>query len=388
MSKPFERNAETAVSAALPLTSLARRATVLAGLVLTAVVWPLLTAAHVFGPFEAIDTILRWHAHGMVDEIPFFNMTSLALHVVTLIATAFVARSAAQTRRAWRSFPREARRVRGDERGLVLDERVAVARDDIAAVEVVTDRDEAFAVDVRSKSGARFRVPMGSEEAAHALATALAPAHDSSRVVFEGVAGSRASETAATTLAALAIFTVLAVAFFRVDDNPFGGLLGRSPFSGRQFDFAYWVLWCATFVGPVLASVVAAACARPIARRLRAGRVAVDATGIELGAARSRPRIAYADVESVEPRDTQVALALRDGRRVRLSFAADRPVVELDQFVARVRAGMAGAVVATHPSAESSGVRVALRAEERDESALDEVEERRDAPRAARRRAP
>jgi hypothetical protein len=68
-----------------------------------------------------------------------------------------------------------------------------------------------------------------------------------------------------------------------------------------------------------------------------------------------------------------VKLALRDGRAVRLRFSADRPVLERDAFVARVRAIMTEAPVEMYPAAETSGVRVAVQAEEaRLEEAKDE----------------
>ena len=66
-------------------------------------------------------------------------------------------------------------------------------------------------------------------------------------------------------------------------------------------------------------------------------------------------------------------------------------MVERDQFVLRVRAAIADKVTPSHPSAESSGVRVALRgdssdAEGAETDARDEEEEIAVHPRAGARR--
>jgi hypothetical protein len=233
----------------------------------------------------------------------------------------------------------------------------------------VTDRDEAFAVEVRATSGASFFLSMGSEHAAHDLATTLVPAHDRTRVVFEGVAPTRSMETAAVGMVGLAVVGALMAALLGAHFNPFAPFVSASA-SKAQFDFAYWVEWAGTFIGPLVAGYVAVAFARALARRIAPGRVALDARAV----ATDLVRYEYEEIESVEPEDTSVSLLLHDGNRVRLAFGHDRPIVELDRFVARVRAGMAGTIVATHPAAESSGVRVALEETEQ----VDEIDE--DAP--------
>jgi len=83
----------------------------------------------------------------------------------------------------------------------------------------------------------------------------------------------------------------------------------------------------------------------------------VDCAGVSLGGRRITPQ----DVARVETGgDSAVSIALKNGTSIRAAFAADRPVVERDLFVTRVRELMAGTGTPSYPSAETSGVRVAL----------------------------
>lgn len=82
------------------------------------------------------------------------------------------------------------------------------------------------------------------------------------------------------------------------------------------------------------------------------------------GDGRAARRIAREDIERVDPCGASAVMAaLRTGRAVRLRFSADRPVIERDTFIARVRTIMVEPAVTTYPAAETSGVRVALREE-------------------------
>jgi hypothetical protein len=347
------------VTARVPLVPLARGVVFAGATLFVTFLWGALTGAHVFPVREAIRTVSDWYYGSRFGDIPLFNTGSIAMVVVTTLATALVGLWAAWMFLAWRRLPRGACSVGGDARGLVIDERVVVAADEIDDVEVETDRDAAFAVVVRARSGVEVRAAMETEEAAHDLGSALVPSHDRTRVVFDGLAGSRARETVAVSVIVLGALAMLLAARSGVDAE-----------SHRQFDLGWWIDWQSTFGAPFYAALLVALFARPLARRFRAGRVALDAKAITVDA---RTRIAYGEIEAVEPSEgVNVAIALRDGRSVRLAFGSERPIVELDEFVARVRAGMAGAIVATHPSAESSGVRVAVRDDDRlDDEALE-----------------
>ena len=386
-----EHEGDMPMSARVPLVPLARRAILLAAMLLTSTMWRALTSAHVFGPIDAVRNILRWRArvghypNGMVDDIPFFSMSSIAFHALTLVVAVIVATTARRVWRAWRRLPREAARAAVDARGLLLDDRVVVAQREIAAVDVATDRDHAFAVVVRSNAGAVLRLPIGSERTAHEIAAALDPAHDRTRIVFDGLTDRRARDM---VVAAIGLVSALAA--------PIGAaalLVHHADKSDiEQFAFEYWILWVTSFGGFVLSGAIAALAASSVARLLRPGGVALDAKAIELGDGEATWRIGYSKVENVEEgKDDDVALALRDGRRVRLRFDAGRPMVERDQFVLRVRAAIADKVTPSHPSAESSGVRVALRgdssdAEGAETDARDEEEEIAVHPRAGARR--
>jgi hypothetical protein len=140
---------------------------------------------------------------------------------------------------------------------------------------------------------------------------------------------------------------------------------------------------CLSIAGIIALAVLAM---KPVLRRLRPGRVTLDSAGVAVGEGKGARRIAREDIARVDVDDSpEVKLALRDGRAVRLRFSADRPVVERDAFAARVRAIMAEAPIETYSAAETSGVRVALKADEPERELEEEADAEAQAPRARRR---
>jgi hypothetical protein len=154
----------------------------------------------------------------------------------------------------------------------------------------------------------------------------------------------------------------------------------RHPLAAAAVEFG---VECLTITGILALAVLALG---PVLRRLRPGRVTVDRAGMALGEGKRARRIARGDILRVDVDDSpEVKLALRDGRAVRLRFSADRPVVERDAFAARVRAIMAEAPIETYSAAETSGVRVALKADEPEREIEEEADAEAQAPRARRR---
>jgi hypothetical protein len=321
---------------------------------------------------EAIDHLAAWLA-GTQDWLPVGPIAALIVHVMALCvagsALATLARVVSQRPR----LPRGATVARVDARGLHAGDRLAIARQDVATVEVSTDPDLGFALVVTTRSGATLRVPQRSESSARALATALdAPGvygqpepgeyGQPASLVFEGVSHPRPRETRTAGLAFLrfVLLSVLSMGLGYVLDRP--AAWKWLHFKGWEAEIKYTLAWWLGMLdNPALlhvaAAVAFAATVGPIARRVRAGRVRVGPGGVTTG----ERTLAAADIASVKAGDaSDVTLALRDGREVRLAFGPDRPVVERDLFVERVRAILTEVPEPMYPAAETSGVRVAL----------------------------
>jgi hypothetical protein len=221
---------------------------------------------------------------------------------------------------------------------------------------VTTDPDLGFATVVHARSGDAYVVPLRTERSAHALASALWPEHDARRLVFEGVSGPRRRETTPALLAAAALLAALAVSpALDMVSQQLGRLLER--YGDRPFTPLYCVEWLQSFGSFVFGSLAALRLVAPIARRFRRGRVVVHPAGITAGTREIRK----GDIARVDADEgSAVAITLTDGTAIRAAFAADRPLVERELFVARVRELMEGALSPAYPSAETSGVRVAL----------------------------
>ena len=88
-------------------------------------------------------------------------------------------------------------------------------------------------------------------------------------------------------------------------------------------------------------------------RRLTPGQVRVSDAGLRLGSRRGRD-LAWTDVAGVDVGEgaSELDLLLRTGERVHLAFAPERPVIERDVFVARVRARLGAAAAARVPLVE------------------------------------
>lgn len=322
------------------------------------------------------------------------NAVTLASYLAGLAAVGRVAVLLSRARRVRRSVPDRPVRVAADDAGLYADDGLLVATADVVCAEVAVDPDIGFAVLVRSRQGVTFRVPLRSEADARALAAALLPAAARrSALVFEGVSDGRPRETAAATGAAGGALALLA-ALGSLDVWGFWAWVHHS--AGWHFwehpeRPAFWVGFAVAAFGYWALVATAVLAVKPILRRLRTGRVTIDREGLSLGEDEVARRIAREDIETVETGDAQdVRLGLTGGRSVRLRFAADRPLVERDAFVARVRAIAGEAPVETYPAAETSGVRVALRADDAvapdDAVASDEAADAElQAPRARRR---
>jgi hypothetical protein len=295
-----------------------------------------------------------------------------------------------RARRMRKSVPDHPVAVRADHAGLHAEGRRIVARSDVTSAEVAVDPDVGFAVLVRSRGSVTTRVPLRSEAEARALVAVLDPAGPrDGALVFEGVADARWRET---RVAAAAVLGVAAVAVAHES-------LGRLGFwhwvdNATPYNFwqhpemaPFWVALAVVGLGMWAIVALAALAAKPVVQRLRPGRVAVDGAGVAVGEGKAARRIEREDIERVDVDDSpEVKLALRDGHAVRLRFSADRPVLERDAFVARVRAIMTEAPVDLYPATETSGVRVAVEAR-LDEEDKDEEEDETDAKaRASMRR--
>jgi hypothetical protein len=345
----FESDEATTPQVRVPLLPVARR------LVLALFAW--WAGNDWFTTRQAIDNLVQAAARG---DFYVAVAMSLALKLVALVAVGAALASAARVVRQRPRIPRGAAAVRVDEQGLHAGERLVVARADVARAEVTTDVDLGFALVVTTRAGATVRVAQRSESSARGLASALGA--ERGAVVFEGVSGGRSRQTRAAMLAATSAVATLVLMMVL-------GWMSTDPRAWRWFDgwraeipftFAWWLdLVCTLGVFP--AGVVLAAALGPLARRARAGSVTVGPTGVETPDRRIAPE-ELAGVEAGSASD--VTLALRDGRKVRLAFGAERALVERDLFVARVREltqTPTGEV--TYPAAETSGVRVALSAE-------------------------
>jgi hypothetical protein len=321
------------------------------------------------------------------------NVFRLVTYVAGVAATLRMAVALALTIRVRRSVPDRPVPVSADEAGLHADGRLLVSKADVVSAEVTVDPDIGFAVVVQSRS-ATVRIPLRDEADARALAIALDPtAGLQCALVFEGVADGRWRETLAATGAAVA-----ALALFVARDSP--NELGFSDWMQRAWEGGslqhpgspeFWLAFSFEALGYWAFMAAAVRAVRPVMARLRTGRVTVDRAGLSLGEGKTARRIEREDIETVASGDAaEVRLGLRGGRFVRLRFAPDRAVVERDAFVARVRAMMGDTPLETYPAAETSGVRVALRADDAvtpDVAAAsdEDAEAEPQAPRARRR---
>lgn len=342
MSALFESEEATTVRGHRAPVPTARRV-----IVLLLAVW---TGVNVYSVPQIVQNVSSWWAHRHVDSLPIHNATSLVVHVV---AFGLLVELALRLRRR---RVREAAPVLADERGLLTEGTLVVAREDITSVEVTTDPDLGFATVVYTRKGASLVVPLRTERSAHALASALSPEHDAAKLAFDGISGSRATET---ILAVLAVVLLVALAsnIGALIPEHIGRWLEAKLGGDRPYTPFYWLRWLLTFAPFVVGGLASIPLARPIARRLQRGRIVVHGTGISMG----RREIPLQDIAHVEvAEESAVSIALKNGKSVRAAFAADRPLVERDLFVARVREVMAATSVPSYPSAETSGVRVAL----------------------------
>lgn len=387
MGAPFESEESTRPRRDLRLLGAAKW--VVAAIVVERFGW-LLLGWEPFGPRMAVGRIAEWLAGVETWYVP-WAVASLFVHVGVLCIAGRALATVAREVTGWLRVPRVPTTVRADERGLHAGDRLLVARRDVAAVEVCTDADLGFALVATTLDGATLRVPQRSESSARALAAALDGQRQES-LVFEGVSGRRERETRHAVTALVRTFVLWALSMWLVYVLATPEAWSLFHIKGYEEEIPYTFAWGLGLLHTCgLLSVAAAASLAlaigSIARRLRPGRVRVGAGEVRAG----KQTIAGADIAAVETGDaSDVTLALRDGKKVRLTFGADRSLVERDLFVARVRA-MAGEVpVETYPAAETSGVRVALRPDAavapEDTAATDEdAEAEPQAPRARRR---
>jgi hypothetical protein len=372
----FEPEESATLKAEVPLRALVWRS-----LLFLTCMWMSVQTARVL---KAILYMLPWNG----AAFPVTSLTAHALRLLTFVAAGALGWTALGYLHGRRRLPRGAVTVRADEAGVHADGRVVVPRGDIAAVEVTTDPDLGFAVAVQRRTGPAVRIPLRSESDAHAMAAVLSPGHDTAALVFEGLSDGRARETRAALLLggaalALVVLQTIAVPFFTW---PLVSLLpGHFDWYDHPETLRYWVVWLHRY-SALAVGLLALPAGRRVVARILPGRVRVDARGLVLGEGKGAQVIERGAIARVEATETSaVLLALRDGARVRLAFAADRPLVERDLFVARVRALLTEPAAPAYPSAEASGVRVAVPAghemehEEKEESPEAQV------PRARRR---
>jgi hypothetical protein len=368
-----------------------RRVVVLVGLLFYAnVIYTPLRALHNivtwFGGARDGDPSHYWFTYGYLAD----NALALAVHLGIVAMAAGIALALARGRRAASLAPAGPVAVRADAAGLHADDRLVVPRADVASVDVAVDADVGFAVVVKSRDGATTRVPLRSESDARALAAALDPARaEEGALVFEGVAGRRLGETLVAAAAAAGIGAVgvwhwflEAMIIWPLVRRALGppGFDVRHPLAAAAIELG---VECTCIAGFIALAVLAT---KPILRRLRPGRVTLDRAGVAVGEGKAARRIAREDIARVDVDDSpEVKLALRDGSAVRLRFSAERPVLERDAFAARVRAIMAEAPIETYSAAETSGVRVALKADEPESESEEEADVEVQAPRARRR---
>ena len=366
---PFEPEEATTLRAQPPLRALVRRS-----LLFLAAVWATVEIAHVHS--WAVRSVIPWQD----ARFPLLPETTLLLRALTFGLAALVVFTAARFFRVRRRMPHGTVVVRADEGGLIADGRTVVAREDIAAAEVVTDPDLGFAVVVRRRGGDEVRIPLRSEADAHRMATALHAGHDAAGLVFEGlsVAGRRRPAMAAGAVLVLAVLQTIAVPFLTW---PLIQLVpGPLEFLRHPESLRFWLVFLQQY-SALLVGLLSVPAGRQLAARWLPGRVRVDARGVELG--EGKRLVARGAIAGVETTDASaVSLALRDGTRVQLTFAADRPLVEREAFVARVRAFVAEPEAPAYSAVETSGVRVAIPV---DSEGDPEEEPAAQAPRARRR---
>ena len=345
----FESDEATTPQVRVPLLPVARR------VVIALFAWS--AGSGWWSTRQAIDNFVQAAARG---DFYVGVAMSLVLKLVAVLAAGAALATLARIVRERPRLPRGAVAVRVDERGLHAGDQLVVARADVVRAEVATDVDLGFALVVTTRAGATVPIAQRSEGSARGLAAALGA--EPGAIVFEGVSGGRARQTRAAALAvtsAVATLVLMMVLhWMSVSPNAWGWFDGWR--AEIPYTFAWWLsIVCTLGIFPV--GVVLAAALGPIARRARTGSVMVSPAGVET---RDR-RIAPDEIAGVEAGTaSDVTLALRDGKKVRLAFGAERALVERDLFVARVRE-LADAPVGevTYPAAETSGVRVALTAE-------------------------
>lgn len=298
------------------------------------------TSLNVDPVLPSINGGAHWLAGGLQrsESMALFGLTSLTVHTLSLVLVGVVAISWMRYVRVRRQMPGDSATVRVDAQGLHAGERLLVARDDLAGVEV-TCVEPGFALVVTRRDGLVLRAPLASESEAHALAAALSPGHDASAVVFEGLADGRTRETRAAVGASAAMALLAAVHIIAVPYVTTGWIRDFAPAPFRWGThpelLQYWLLWLQRFSAlPVGALSILAV--GVVVRRLTPGRVCVSDAGLRLGDSKGRD-VPWADITALQV-GPPLELALRDGPSVRLWLAPDRPPAERDQFVERVRA--------------------------------------------------
>jgi hypothetical protein len=369
MPDPLDTPAR-AVQVLAPALPLARRVVLLVGalLYLTSRDLPSQSIANIVGAW--VGESARSDARGWILAV---NLLVLVTQLSALLLAGSVAMRLARGLRLRRSVPSGPVLVRATGAGLSVEGRLVLARKDVASAEVTLDPNGGYVVVARSRSGVTTWVCVRTEAEAQALASALLPSRPSGALVFEGVAAGRGQETlAAAGLLAAAAGAELARELFAGPLWAWAQLLPGGPdFTSHPEGLAFWVVFGAYGLGIWGVLALAALAVKPVVRRMLPGRVGVDATGVTLDAAlnmsagdgvstQGGTRIAAEDIVRVDADESpQVTLALRSGQQVRLRFAADRPVLDRDAFVARVRALIQEHPVAMYPASETSGVRIA-----------------------------
>jgi hypothetical protein len=314
---------------------------------------------------DAIDYLLTWGpSYGAA--------ASLAFRATAVLLLGAAAARLLRTVRQRPRVPAHAACVRVDGAGLQADGALVVARANVVDVHVATDADLGFALVVTTRSGATVRVPLREEGTARQLAKALG-ADDPRALVFEGVTDARWRQTRAAVLSVVGVLAVLGGSLFlaEMSDNVEYWSWFRGWDAEKPYTFAWWLsMVCLLHVFPT--GLALAAALAPVARRLRQGRVRISGGVIDTG-----DHLVPVDAVALATAgdESDATLALRDGRRVRIHFGAERPLLERDLFLSRVREiGAAADGVSMYPATETSGVRVAVKPDEA-EATVEEVDD-------------